>query len=298
MANVVNRTKYYLRSLRKAPYAEYFLCPNCGADGGEVIDRKYMITSLARCPACGILYRQPITTQAEADSFYEADYKTDKTGTPQDPDHPRYQDVAFLRTIKDQSDYVRVLMDLGLAPGTRIFDYGCSWGYGTGQLKHAGFAMSGYEIDPRNRVFARDVIGIDIVDDYWAHAEAAPGAYDVWFSSHVLEHLPSVEQVLDSALRLIRPGGLIVIFVPNGSETFMQANRARWHRLWGEVHPLFLTDAYFKRRFAGMDMLIGASPISQDALAAFGMGDAPAPPSLNGKELAVILRRPPHRADG
>ena len=143
MANFLNRARYYATSLAKLPYSRYARCPNCGGSAWEIVDRKYVITALARCADCEILFRQPANTAAELSGCYLSDYRTDKTDTPKNRDPEAYRDVEVLRGVKDASDYIRVLQALGLPKGARVFDYGCSWGYGTAQFRAAGFDMTG-----------------------------------------------------------------------------------------------------------------------------------------------------------
>ena len=60
---------------------------------------------------------------------------------------------------------VSVLTKLGLNRGNTIFDYGCSWGYGSYQLVQAGFEVISFEVAPSRRRFAREKLGVTTVDD-------------------------------------------------------------------------------------------------------------------------------------
>lgn len=291
MANFLNRAKYYASSIAKTPFPKYSRCPNCGGRPAAVVDRKYLITSLARCSQCDLLYRRPASTERELSGFYLASYKTDNTNTPSDRSPETYRDLEVLKRPRDYSDYVRVLRALGCAHGAKIFEYGCSWGYGSAQLRAGGFDITGYEISANNRKFAREVLGLTIVDDFKVFAQDLPApAFDVFFSSHVLEHLARLQPIFDLARRLVKPGGYFVFFVPNGSEVFMKANRARWRRLWGEVHPLFLDERFFTKAFAGEPVLLGASPVDGAVLADFAANGRTTLAPLDGKELTCVVK--------
>ena len=86
-----------------------------------------------------------------------------------------------------------------------------------------------------------------------------------------------------------------MFFVPNGSMAFKAANLRRWRRLWGEVHPLFLTDKFFVKAFGDTPILIGASPVSSETIAAYVANPSPVVAPLAGKELACIVRLPEAR---
>ena len=70
------------------------------------------------------------------------------------------------------------------------------------------------------------------------------GCYDVFFSAHVIEHVPSVSRMLTLGLRLLRPGGLFVAFTPNASPMARQARPGPWSKLWGFVHPQLIDEEY------------------------------------------------------
>lgn len=293
MANFINRTKYYAASIGKYPFQRYFACPACGCQQSTVVDRKYLVTTLARCGGCEILFRQPITTQEEADDFYRDGYTTENTDAPFAIANGEPWTVESVRAYRDASEYVRVLEGLGLAPGASVLDYGCSWGYVSVQVRAAGFRVTAYEISPVNRRIAHERLGLPVIDDFDAFA-ADPGnhdTFDVFFSSHVLEHVPSVTGFIAKAMKLVKPGGVFVAFVPNGSEEFMDANRWRWRRLWGEVHPLFLDARFFKRLFPSEPMLLGATPVPDSALATFKSDGGRVVAGLAGKELTCVVRK-------
>ena len=49
--------------------------------------------------------------------------------------------------------YNDVLRRLGLQPVARIFDFGCSWGYGSSQMLKAGYSIVAFEIATTRRRF-------------------------------------------------------------------------------------------------------------------------------------------------
>lgn len=72
----------------------------------------------------------------------------------------------------------------------------------------------------------------------------------MFFSSHVLEHAPSVREALDFGLGLLKPGGLLVAITPNGSRDFQAKAADEWNKLWGLVHPNFLDSTFYEHRFS------------------------------------------------
>ena len=127
-----------------------------------------------------------------------------------------------------------------------MLDFGCSWGYTIVQLAEAGFETLGFEISKPRADFGTGHLGVTILSDYESLDGLGPGAFDAIFSSHVLEHLPRLTGVFDRLSLLLRPGGLMLLFVPNcGGDN---ANRlgVNWGPMIFEKHPIALDRAFFE----------------------------------------------------
>lgn len=100
-------------------------------------------------------------------------------------------------------------------PIKRILVVGCGSGFDAGVLA---------------RYFGCPTIGIDIYDDLFAAAAAAPaefakmdaraldfadGVFDLVYSFHALEHIPEPWRALAEMNRVLRPGGIYCIGTPN-----------------------------------------------------------------------------------
>ena len=184
---------------------------------------------------------------------------------PGDDNLERLKESRFSGTEKDYSYYIGVLQDLGLPQGAAIFDYGCSWGYGSYQFGLAGFKVVSFEIAPTRRKYAAQKLDVRVVDDMETAAATLQGTFDCFFSAHVLEHVPAPALVFKYALSLLRPGGLFVSFVPNGSMEY-RAMAVNWNKVWGEVHPNFLDDQFLDKAFRKSPRSIGSSPVSNASL--------------------------------
>ena len=99
-----------------------------------------------------------------------------------------------------------------------VLDVGCATGYLARALNDQGCAVTGLEYDPEAAERARPslqglvVADINLVD----LAEQFPDqSFDSIVFGDVLEHLLFPERVLRSAVKLLAPGGSVVISVPN-----------------------------------------------------------------------------------
>jgi 2-polyprenyl-3-methyl-5-hydroxy-6-metoxy-1,4-benzoquinol methylase len=263
----VAKIAYFWRSLSKQFTNERFRCPSCGCMKSDVVDRKFLVTQLRRCANCQLMYRTPTDDPATNASFYENEYTQGfTTDVPSDEALIDLRKQNFAGSEKDYSYYIGVLTQLGLRPGARIFDYGCSWGYGSYQLAQAGFEVVSFEVAPSRKRYAVERLGVRTVDDMEQVISERADYFDCFFSAHVVEHVPSPAQAFDYAMRLSKRGGLFVSFTPNGS----QAHRAvapGWRALWGEVHPNFIDDVFLDSNFRRSPRAVGSSPVTNASLA-------------------------------
>jgi 2-polyprenyl-3-methyl-5-hydroxy-6-metoxy-1,4-benzoquinol methylase len=188
---------------------------------------------------------------------------------------------AFCGTEKDYSTYIGVLKAAGLRPDQVLFDYGCSWGYGSWQLRQAGFCVYSYEISRPRALYAAQHLGCDI-----RIPAELPGKVDCMFSAHVIEHLVNPKLLWDVAQGALKPNGIMVLFTPNG-EPSRALTDENYHRHWGQSHPLLLT-ADALRIMAGCYGYITQAYSSPYDLSRIGSGE---PGSLDGGELLLIARR-------
>lgn len=271
-------------------YAEPKICPYCASSHTHEIDRKYLVTRLLECQHCHLYFRHPYETQASNRSFYQKAYtEKDKLTT----DLPSPEGLEALKAINFKTDsnkhaarLIRLFQCLYPSVNAlNIIDYGASWGYISYQFLQAGMSVQSFEISAPRAQYGNDNLGLDIktrVEDL------TPGA-DIFFSSHVIEHVPSISAMLDQAIKLIRPGGYFIALCPNGSDGFRLSNPSGFHQAWGKVHPNYLNDKFFRHVFKSQPHYIGSSPIHFDAISAWnGLGQYT--DNLDGEELLLIAK--------
>ena len=99
-----------------------------------------------------------------------------------------------------------------------VLDVGCASGYLAEALGKNGCLVSGIEYDPRDAEKAKPFLVELVVADLNEVdlAEQFPNStFDTIVFGDVLEHLLDPQTVLTSSLKLLRPGGSVVISIPN-----------------------------------------------------------------------------------
>jgi 2-polyprenyl-3-methyl-5-hydroxy-6-metoxy-1,4-benzoquinol methylase len=261
--NKMGSVKYLTKAMLGQFSARRFHCPNCGSAHHRIIDRKYVITQLRRCVDCRLMFRTPTDDKEKNPDYYEHEYSQGlTTDLPRDNELCVLIETNFRNSEKFWGYYNSVLARLGFGAGARIFDFGCSWGYGSYQMMRAGYRVTSFEIAPTRRRFATNKLGVHTIDkmDRAAGNPEYLGAFDCFFSSHVIEHVPEPDVVFRYARALLRTGGVFVSFTPNGSEPARVGLR-NWSNLWGEVHPNFIDVDFMDRAFHGWSRMVGTSPV-------------------------------------
>jgi hypothetical protein len=271
----MGKVGYFLSSALRALSSERGRCPSCGAAEHETVMRKYVVTSLRRCASCQLMYRFPTDPQEKSEAFYD-DGETEgyeqgfTTTLPSDEELNALTESDFAGHEKDYSYFIGLLNAIKPAPA-KVFDFGCSWGYGSWQIGRAGYDVRSYEISNRRRGFAIGKLGV-AADTEYPVADAA-GAFDIFFSSHVLEHLPSLRDKIAAGVGYLRPGGTFVALTPNGSDAFRRARPGSWRQLWGEVHPNLLDEVYYQSIAGDRPCFIASTPVNAARLAAWSAGE-------------------------
>jgi SAM-dependent methyltransferase len=189
-------------------------CPVCDAREARP---RFAIEGLAAqvvvCDGCGLGRTHPLPSAAELAAFYPPEYYGDLGSKFRAPIE------LLVRLVGTR--HVRFLAS-GLPRGGRVLDVGCGRGVVLGELADRGFEAHGVEI---SEAAAR---GADPRAEIRIAAELAAAGYpEAYFDGviiwHVLEHLRDPGGTLRAVHRVLRPGGRLVVAVPNFASL-----QARW----------------------------------------------------------------------
>lgn len=166
---------------------------------------------LRRCASCGLAATWPPAEEAALAAFYPDEYWAESA----EPDQ------AWID--RTQREKTRVV--LRHAPrGGRLLDVGCGAGFFLRALRPESWDRWGVEISPRSAAVADRHVGSGrVFAGRLGDARLEAGAFDVVTFWASLEHLVAPRRELAIARALLRPGGLVIVQVPDFGST--QARR-------------------------------------------------------------------------
>jgi len=209
-------------------------CPACGSSSHtEALSREHQY-ELVRCRDCGMLFTQSVqTTEAKILHYDQLARERIDTTSALSPAH-----YGLANQIKSVGLYERVLqyvvkmtpqgdvnfVDVGCAGGLFLLAAQSIDGYHCGVPPR--FNVRGISIDPRERSETERNVGCPVL-----FPEEAAAAWAGWADAvtlmNVLEHVSAPFELLCQLRRILRPGGLLLIDVPNNAVVSLRGQLLR-----------------------------------------------------------------------
>jgi hypothetical protein len=237
-------------------------CPSCGCSDVEMVDAKFIVTRLFKCKDCSLLFRHPKDSADFNFKFYQKVYAQNDGITTDLPSKEELEDLKRNNFKGKNVDlYCAIfaaLLKNKSAKEIKVVDYGCSWGYQSFQFLQRGYTCNSYEISRPRAEYGNVNLGLSIKTD----ESQLPPDNDVFFSSHVIEHVPSPHKMIELGMGLLKSGGYFIAECPNGSKAFQKKHPNHFHHLWGKVHPNMLTADFYSTVFSAVPYFITSSPFN------------------------------------
>jgi SAM-dependent methyltransferase len=119
--------------------------------------------------------------------------------------------------LEERAIMARHIRELGTRTSPlNILEAGCGTTWGL-DLEDVPYTLTGVDIDPhalKVRLRHEKDLHFAICGDLRT-LELTENAYDVIFNSYVLEHVSGARQVLNNFVHWLKPGGIIVLVIPN-----------------------------------------------------------------------------------
>jgi 2-polyprenyl-3-methyl-5-hydroxy-6-metoxy-1,4-benzoquinol methylase len=234
-------------------------CYLCGADDCEAfieaqddLTGKSGVFSFVTCRRCGLVYQNPRVPLSRIGEYYDEEYIAHRRTRPWGMLTPLFERAMDkLDADKDRivSRYV------ALTSASQVLDVGCAVGSFLQRLRQK-YGASVCGVDFKDLSGARTMEGIEFYCSTFYDAPLRESRFDLVTMWHFLEHDYDPARSLDTARRVLNPGGTLLIEVPRlDSRTFRWFGN-RWPGLQAPQHTVLLDRERLLRfvRCAGFDV--------------------------------------------
>jgi SAM-dependent methyltransferase len=115
------------------------------------------------------------------------------------------------------------------SPG-KVLDIGCGRGLLLSKLRERGWQPRGTELSEEAATYARDRLGLPVTTEALQDCNFAGEEFDLVILWHVLEHVAAPRAMLNEVSRILKPGGILLVAVPNfGSWESRRSGRGWFH---------------------------------------------------------------------
>ena len=240
--------------------------PSTGACNADIKDETF---TLITC-SCGFTYLNPRPTREEIKVYYPSEYyppaelssrtkvdrlfkrlsKVMKKGIREEfygyPGTSRSWVVRLLRRIAFYPEYWHLRFAgrdiLPFKGQGRLLDVGCGPGRLLQELRGQGWDVYGVDFSPV-AVSRAQSVGLNVKEGDLLTAGFESNYFDVVNFSHSLEHVFDPVATLQEARRILKPGGRVLLFLPNAGSA-EAALFGDWWVAWDPPRHLF----HFDRR--------------------------------------------------
>jgi 2-polyprenyl-3-methyl-5-hydroxy-6-metoxy-1,4-benzoquinol methylase len=188
---------------------------------------------VTRCLSCGLAQLHPRPSPAELTAHYPDTYY------PIDAE-PSAEAIAVAQGLLDR---VTAWTDRHRRETPRILDIGCGTGLFLHLAQQRGMPARGIELSESAVAYGRERYGLDIQHGTLDTANLPERAFDIITMWHVLEHLHDPVTALRLVEAALRPGGLLLIGVPNFGSIEARLFGRRWYSLDAPRHLYQFTPA-------------------------------------------------------
>ena len=235
---------------------EVTACPICSSPSSDFELEKFGI-AMVKCQDCTLRYSRQIPVDA-AELYSDEDYLPIlKKGYNENLDYRKQRfGVERLDLIEEQ-------MESG--QDKSLLDIGCGTGWFLECARERGFDIAGFDLGTEVAAWTADRLGIPV----WSSSlDEIPSdrKFSVITAFDVLEHVLEPVEWLRSAMTFLKPGGMMLLYVPHFDSLSVQVMRDKSSLVTPLEHILFFTKqamqtladrvglelTYFKTR--GIDM--------------------------------------------
>jgi len=211
-------------------------CPVCNIDDSTYVFSKAGF-DFVKCRHCTLLHVNPQLRPGMQDEIYKSSKMADHW--------IKLQQKNSEQSWNAEKKFMPALQELKrLQPkGGRLLDVGCSIGQFLNLARGEGWNVEGVELNGDACEVARQSYDLRVHNKKLEEVGFSQSSFDVITLWGVFEHLPDPNGMLQSVCRILKPGGLVLFFVPNGHSLIIRMTRENNSTVSGRAHLWYFTPA-------------------------------------------------------
>ena len=146
---------------------------------------------------------------------------------------------------------VRMVESVTCAKRGRVLEVGCGRGLLLEAFRRRGWDVQGTELTEKAARYAQQVAGVPVEIGQLDEIGFPDSHFDAITMWHVLEHVHDPRVVLAEVSRILKPGGVLLVGVPNFSGFEARLFKDKWFHLDVPRHVTHLTKATLKQALHG-----------------------------------------------
>jgi len=238
-------------------------CILCGPAGRRAVFARPSadgeMFTLVRCASCGLRYLSPRPSENEIGRYYQSTYFTRRTDRGYDnyfaPGTRTEIERLFLLNLGDLGFQA---YEASLDGHRRSLDIGCAAGYFVNMLAGRGWEASGIDISESCVSFARDRLGLDVVQGSYLE-KSYENKFDLITLWATIEHLHRPDLFLEKIHNDLDDGGRLYLSTCRaGGTSFMRLFGSRWRYYNFPEHLYFFSIRQMRRLLAARGFRIVA----------------------------------------
>lgn len=202
-------------------------CPWCESENAQLhIELKDLFLTqepfkILECKDCGLLYTTPRPIKEKIGKYYKSEkyysHQENKAGFI-----PKVYEKVKSINLKNKYNIVTEKTTKG-----KILDIGCGVGDFLHTMELKGWECTGVEPSEEAKAIARKRIKAELFTSE-EQENLIDSSFDIITMWHVLEHVDALRWQIQQLYRLCKPGGRIIIALPNYKSYDGQYYRAEW----------------------------------------------------------------------
>ncbi|UCC94914.1 MAG: class I SAM-dependent methyltransferase [Candidatus Omnitrophota bacterium] len=194
-----------------------------------------------RCGMCGFVYSDPQIKEESLVRLYRSSRSNDV-----------WIDVLLSSAnySYDAKKYETGLKRIeSLHPRGKILDIGCSIGHFLKIARDRGWDVLGLELNARAVQCAQEKWNLKIIEKNLSEAHFADASFDAVTLWGLIEHLKDPSGVMSQVRRILKPGGIVLVFCPNVESLVCRVLREKTSCFDGRNHCGYFSPTTMKYLF-------------------------------------------------